>query len=447
MTPHVKILLALATAAVAGLLFFTASGRRIVQLPGGDILIHSELAVDADTELRGAPSGSVLRAAPDFHGRALVVVRGPGVRLRDFIIDGNRSALEIRAGLPAYDTPFARFTANNGIFAEGVSGLTIDHIRFKNISGFAVLVSNSHGVALDRLDVTDSGSRNTSGRNNATGGILLEEGSTDFRVTSCALQNIRGNGIWTHSLYTSPRNSRGLIGFNRFSQIGRDAIQVGHARQIRVQDNAGAGIGFPVDDVDIEGRAIPVAIDTAGNVEDSSYSGNRFDEIDGKCIDLDGFHDGEIRGNRCVNRAAPQAYKFGNYGIVMNNSNPDMQSKNIRVLDNLIDGPLFGGIFVIGSGHRIARNRLLNINTAHCNDDAARFGCYYAPGEPDMLRSGIYLGQGAERPAPAHGNTIEGNEITGYGMKSHCVVSAPGIPPGANRVRNNSCRDAALLVP
>jgi hypothetical protein len=32
-------------------------------------------------------------------------------------------------------------------------------------------------------------------------------------------------------------------------------------------------------------------------------------------------------------------------------------------------------------------------------------------------------------------------------MKSHCVVSAPGIPPGANRVRNNSCRDAALLVP
>ena len=447
MALHVKILLALAVTAIAGLLFFSGSGRHIVQLPGGDIVVHSELAVDANTELRGAPSGSVLRAAPDFHGRALIVVRGSGVRLRDFIVDGNRGALEIRSGLPAYDTPFARFTRNNGIFAEGVSALTIDHIRLKNISGFAVLVSNSRGIVIDRLDVTDSGSRNATGRNNATGGILLEEGVRDFRVTNCALENIRGNGIWTHSLYTSPRNSRGLIAFNRFSTIGRDAIQVGHAREIQVRENAGTRIGFPVEDVDIEGRAIPVAIDTAGNVENSSYFANRFDEIDGKCFDLDGFHDGEVRANACVNRSAPESYKFGNYAIVMNNSNPDMRSRNIRVLDNLIDGPLFGGIFVIGSGHRIARNRLLHINTAHCNDNAAAFGCYYAPGEPDMLRTGIYLGKGAERPAPAHGNTIEENEISGYGMKSYCVVSAPGIPPDANRVRDNRCRDVSLFVP
>ena len=38
-----------------------------------------------------------------------------------------------------------------------------------------------------------------------------------------------------------------------------------------------------------------------------------------------------------------------------------------------------------------------------------------------MLQSGIYLGARAERPAPAHGNTIEDNEITGFKMRERCV--------------------------
>ncbi|HEV2447957.1 MAG TPA: right-handed parallel beta-helix repeat-containing protein [Candidatus Sulfopaludibacter sp.] len=435
-----KLILTLALAALAVGLFFLPTPRRVVQLPPGEMLVHSPIAVGPNTELRSAPGGSTLRAAPDFTGRAVVVVRGSGVRLRDFTVDGNIDALEARAGLPPYDTPFARYTHNNGIFAADVTALTMDHLTMRNIAGFAVLVSNSHRVAIDHVRVTDSGSRNEAGRNNATGGILLEEGATDFRVTNCTLHNIRGNGVWTHSLYTSPRNARGLIALNRFANIGRDAIQVGHATGIRVEENTGMLVGFPVEDVDIENRAIPVAIDTAGNVEKCSYTRNRFQEINGKCIDLDGFHDGEVRENECVNRAAPQLYRFGNYGIVMNNSNPDMRCENIRVLDNIIDGPLFGGIFVIGTGHRIAGNLLRNLNTAHCNDDAAEFGCYYAPGEPDLLRSGIYLGRGAERPAPARGNVVEDNEITGYGMQAHCVVSAPGIDPKWNTVRDNRCK-------
>lgn len=432
-----KLILILALVALA-VLMGIQSPHKVVQLPAGEVLLHSPIVVDSNTVLRGAPSGTLLRAAPDFNGAALVVARGTDVRLRDFSLDGNRDALEVRAGLPPYDQPFARFTRNNGIFAAGVTALAIDHVKLRNIAGFAVLVSRSHAISIDGLEVAESGSRNAIGRNNATGGILLEEGSTDFRITNCTLRDIRGNGIWTHSLYTSPRNAAGLIALNRLANIGRDAIQVGHARDVRVEENTGLSIGFPIDDVDIEGRAIPVAIDTAGNVEGSSYARNRFQEINGKCIDLDGFHDGEVTGNECVNRAAPQVYRFGNYGIVMNNSNPDMQSRNIRVEDNVIDRPLFGGIFVIGAGHRVLRNRLLNVNAAHCNDDAAEFGCYYAAGQPDMLRSGIYLGKGAERPAPARGNWIEDNEIQGYGMKLHCVVSAPGIT--GNTVRGNVCK-------
>jgi hypothetical protein len=59
-----------------------------------------------------------------------------------------------------------------------------------------------------------------------------------------------------------------------------------------------------------------------------------------------------------------------------------------------------------------------------------------------MLRSGIYLGRGAERPALARGNVVEGNTITGFRMRERCVGLAPGVVPGANTVRNNRCSDA-----
>jgi hypothetical protein len=407
--------------------------RRVIQLPAGVIELKSEMLVEGGTEVRGAPFGSTLRLAAGFTGRAAIVVRGDGVKLSGFTIDGDREALEIRAGLPPWDTPFARFTAANGVLADGVSGLVVENLRFRNIAGFAVLASRARDVAIDRIQVAVSGSRNAAGRNNGTGGVLIEEGSTDFRVTRSEFRDIRGSGVWTHSLYTSPRNARGLIAQNRFENIGRDAIQVGHAIEVRVEDNAGRRIGFPVEDVDIENRAIPVAIDTAGNVERSFYSGNRFEEVNGKCIDLDGFHDGEVSGNACVNRGGAAATPFGHFGIVMNNANPDMRSRNIRVVENTIDGPLFGGVFVIGEGHLVARNRLLNLNAARCD------ACYYRADEPDMLRTGIYLGRGAERPDPARGNIIEENEIGGYKMKDRCIGLAPGIAPGANRIRDNAC--------
>src|SRR5436190_1929241 len=142
--------------------------RKETRLPAGVLEIHSEIVADSD--LAGHPSGSILRMAPDFHGRAAIVVRSNGVRLRDFTIVG---------------------------------------------------------------------SRDPRGRNNTTGGILLEEGTMDFRVTDCHLSNIRGNGIWTHSLYTSPRNGRGVLDRNSLFYIGRDALQVGHAFDVHVDNNHG----------------------------------------------------------------------------------------------------------------------------------------------------------------------------------------------------------------
>src|SRR5262249_2083820 len=136
---------------------------------------------------------------------------GARIRFRDFTIDGNRDAIEQRAGLPDFSTPFHRFTSNNGILIEGGVSLAIRGVTFRRVSGFPILVSGSKQVYIERVVVEDSGSRNAAGRNNTTGGILLEEGAADFQVRESKLKNIRGNGVWTHSLYTSPRNGPGII--------------------------------------------------------------------------------------------------------------------------------------------------------------------------------------------------------------------------------------------
>jgi len=420
------------------------SGARI-ELPAGVTEIQAEIEIPpgaTDIEIRGAPSGSTLRASNQFQGRAIFSCeRTNRVRFANFAIDGNRLSLEQRSGLPGFSTPFARFTIGNGILAASAASLKISNVRFANVPGFAILVSRCRDVSMESVRVVDSGSRTPSGRNNSTGGILLEEGTRDFTVTRCDLRQVRGNGIWTHSLATAPQNGDGLIASNHFERIGRDAIQVGHGVRVRVEDNTGREIGYPLEDVDIEDLATPVAIDTAGDTTRSEYARNQFSEVNGKCLDLDGFHDGKVRGNTCANHQGAEHYPYGNLGIVFNNSDAAMVSKEIELEDNTLVGTLFSGIFVIGENHHIAHNHLRHINLAHCDGKMAKFGCNYAPDQPALLRSGIYLASGGEHPSPARANVIEDNEISGFGMSANCINAAPGVAIAANRVANNTCRD------
>jgi hypothetical protein len=412
----------------------------MVHLPSGVTEISAEIRLpDGAHDLTIVGDHSTLRAAGNFHGRAIFSCHGcRQISFRNFAIDGNRQALEKPLPLPPTDQSFASFFPDNGILIEGSDGLSADHLDFEHISGFAILVNHSSNILLDHISVKDSGSLNAKGRNNTTGGILLEEGTNQFTVADSVFGNIRGNGVWTHSRYRSPRNSGGKIAKNSFFDIGRDAIQVGHATGVQVIGNSGTRIGWPVNLVDIENAGTPVGVDTAGNVDRSIYEDNNFEEIDGKCFDLDGFHDGTVRGNTCVNRRPPGDYPFGHFGIVFNNASIEMRSENIVVEANELDGMKFGGIFVIGTGHKILHNRMRTINTAHCNEDRAKFGCS-ALGEPEVLETGIYLGGHAEHPAPARGNLIEGNVISGWKMKTRCIQAAPGVKLGDNTIRDNTC--------
>ena len=422
-----------------------ATGSGIVRLARGVIDIYEPIEIPSgaqDLEIIGDPSGTTLRVSPQFEGHAVLVFRSASkITLSEFSIEGHRASVNERIGLPPSNKTFFDFYANNGLVFEDVQDLHISDVNFSEIQNYPIIVNAGKRVIIERVRVRDSGSLDENGRNNASGGILLENGTSDFVVRNSAFENVRGNGVWTHSRYESPRNSDGLIEGNEFHNTARDAIQIGHATRIRVLRNRGSKIGYPNEEVDITGQAFPVAIDTAGNTDETVYAENVFEDINGKCIDLDGFHHGEIRGNRCVNKGPLEDYPLGHFGIIMNNANPDMESTEIKITGNVIDGAVYGGLFLIGSRHEVRDNQFLNLNRVGCRQGSADPRCNYWPDEPALLRTGIYLGKRAERPADTRDNVIEGNVVSGLGMESACIAAAPGLSLSDNQIGKNECRE------
>ncbi len=145
------------------------------------------------------------------------------------------------------ENAFRDYYADNGLLLDRTQSVEIADVRFQNVVNFAILISRASHVRIDGVVVEDSGSLNGIGRNNTTGGVVLEEGSSDFEVRDSSFARIRGNALWTHSMYQSPRLAEGAFIDNQFETIGRDAIQVGHATNVRVEGNRGAKIGWPLE--------------------------------------------------------------------------------------------------------------------------------------------------------------------------------------------------------
>jgi hypothetical protein len=384
-----------------------------------------------------------LKLADDFKGKAAILGAGvKNIRIEGLQIVGNRRELKSDLYLPGSSTRFIDYYDRNGIAFLDSEGITISGVSMKAISDFAILITHSTAVNITAVTIEDSGTLDSRGLSNTTGGILLEQGTTKFTVVGCHIKNVTGNGIWTHSNADAPRNQDGRITGNEIWGTPRDAIQVGHAERVQVLDNRGGRIGFPVEQVDLPAQATPVAVDSAGNVSESVYSGNHFQDVDGQCIDLDGFHDGSVLDNSCVNNKPPAEYPLSHVGVVFGNSNPDMTSRSVMLNGNLIQGFGYGAVYLIGEGHQIMGNRFVDVNRNHCTGDMRVPHCGYAPEEPGMLRSGIYLASHAARSAETKGNKISGNYISGFGMDKWCIAAGPGVASRSNEIGANTCAGA-----
>jgi hypothetical protein len=140
-----------------------------VRLPPGVTEISSELKLpDGAHDVTIIGGGhSILRAASNFHGRAILSCRGcRNIEFRNFAIDGNRDALSKPLPLPPTDKSFASFFPNNGILIEDTDGFSVDHLDFTRIASFAIIVNHSRNILLIHLSVRDSGSLNAKGRYN-----------------------------------------------------------------------------------------------------------------------------------------------------------------------------------------------------------------------------------------------------------------------------------------
>jgi hypothetical protein len=176
-------------------------------------------------------------------------------------------------------------------------------------------------------------------------------------------------------------------------------------------------------------------------VDHAIYRNNRFRGVDGECINLDGFHEGEVRNNRCESTGPFENYPYAHYGIVMGNTDPHVRVSGVTITDNLIVGTAYGGLFLIGSKNVITGNRLLMINRAHCAGDGRIARCNYALDQPGLLRSGIYLAAAAKHPEPSTDNVISGNELRGFGAGRWCITAASGVDLKRNRIGQNTCAE------
>lgn len=443
--PAILLLLGSCSTKDGGLQKALDKGTGIVTLPPGAIELDAALRVPPhahDLEIAGSQK-SVLRAGPKFQGRALIVIQNAkGVRLSNFAIDGNREVLDRPTELPAGATSYSMHFQRGGILIEDSENVTVSGVEIREVVGFAVLASRARKLKVEKVTVDDSGSNNIQGVNNTSGGILIEESSEDFEVRDCSLRRIRGNGIWTRASGFSTRNQRGVIAGNQLEVVGRRAIEVGHANRVRVEQNTIRLTGFPAEAVDPDPNYLPAALATSQRVDESSFVSNLASDINGRCFELDGFHDGQVLKNTCRNRGEPREYPHGSYALALGNSYADMDSQSVTIEGNNFDGSRLGAVFLIGHNHKVTGNMFRNLNQAHCNRGLDNIPCDVKRAEPHLTVAGVYLAFRAARPAPARENLIRGNQIHGFQMKDNCIHYAPGVTEQANTVAANACLDA-----
>ncbi len=363
-----------------------------VTLPTGIIEISREITLPSDAhdlDIHGA--STIIKASATFRGSALIVLpTGKNIKISDLALDGNRDAFPQAVAPPAATAVLSRTIANNGILAEGVTGLEISRVTATQFPGFPILINGGRNIRIHDIEITQCGTLDANGLNNGTGGVVLEDGVADFEILRALIGKVRGNGIWIRSAAspgTVANASKGRIAENEFAILARAAIELNHATAVTMENNTGQMIGFPGEEAVTGATALPAAITTSGAVDHSIIRNNVFAQLAGRCMYLDAFSESEVTNNECS------------------------------------DG-LFNALLIRGANNRITGNRLKNINSARRD-------------QPESLRDGIYLATGAT------GNTLEANEIAGFGMAQHCI-GGPGA--ASAKTAKNVCSDGASVA-
>ena len=137
-------------------------GSGVVQLPDGVTILTRELKVPANSaglEIKGGKD-SVLKAAPNFAGRAFILVQNASrVTMRNFRLEGNRADVDRPMDLPSASSAFLSHFPGNGILVDDSKDIEIADVTMNESEGFAILASRVKKIRVQKLTVDGAGGR------------------------------------------------------------------------------------------------------------------------------------------------------------------------------------------------------------------------------------------------------------------------------------------------
>ena len=467
-----------------------AAEGEVIHLQAGEYLLDQPLQLTRDDlTVEGQGESTILRRAVTvLNGEGLINIRASGVTLRQFRIDGQ---VEVPRALPYLDPQGGDSVLGAPIHGDpmhpellrdtsvtihpGVTDITVEDLVIERSGGYAILIDARYGtvkyVNFRRLHLRDCrphlfGKPGDLRYGSWTGGIHYQNDGRDLDFARHALialtiedstfTRMAGHAIWGHGYGFHTLNEEVTVRRNRFTDIGLDAVLIGNVRRAVVEQNSFHRIGFvsfPADEVarpawypglrDDGADNIPaVAIDSSGLVLNSVYRGNTMLNVNGNCIDLDGFTRGEVVENTMRVSGREDAWNYANdlvaefgghrqgnltKGINLSNTSGAAPTERVRIAGNTI---------INLGGFAIALN-----DSQRCSveeNHIRHYGHDYGP---------IILSNSLRDPREQHissENVIRDNYIHFY-LEAWCITEVDNLGGGArpvvgpNAVYDNHC--------
>lgn len=294
----------------------------------------------------------------------MVVMTESNCSITNLVIDGQISSstdidYSVLFGAMGGDPMHPDLTNNSSVWVKnGVSDINFSYIKIRQSGGYAILldcmdadlnrITIDHCVFEDNVAITYSGTVGPDtylGCGSWTGGIFYKGGGgndylgnphgdfhiNDLTVTNCSFRNITGNCIWGHAYATSNLHTNVTKNNNTFRDLGRDGILFGAVSGGSCVGNTFHRVGYVGGVPAYFPGQNAVAIDMSGYVRGVKIIGNTMISVNGGCIDLDGFSEGEVVGNTMlVPEATDYLYtedQVADYGYVA--TVPPLALKNL----------------------------------------------------------------------------------------------------------------------
>jgi len=462
----------------------------VVALAEGVYVLDIPIQIRRDgVTLQGTGPRTVLRRqAETADGEGALNLRAAKITLRQFYFDG--AVLQSKGiayadpaggmsvhGAPIHGDPMhPELLRNTSITIHGgASDIQIEDVEMRHTGGYAILIDARYAsiakVEMRRLTLRENrphlfGTSGDFGYGSWTGGIHYQNDGRDLPFARHALrglsiedsvfERITGHAIWGHGYGFQTMNEDVVVRRNRFTDIGMDAVLIGNVRRATVEDNEFHRIGFVALQGDLPTHPawypglrpdgsdnIPaVGIDTSGLVSDSVYRRNTMWNVNGHCIDLDGFTRGEVVHNTMRVSGREDAWNYVNdeveqfgargvgnitKGINLSNTSASEATEGVRIADNTLVN--LGGLGIV----------LNDAQRCIVEDNHIRhYSVLYVP---------IVITNSLREPRAQHeskGNIIRNNYIH-FHLEGFCIAEVddfgggPLPVVGPNEVRGNTC--------